>query len=129
DRASGAMRRLTVDLRLTLSIIAGLFMVPIVIGLGLRMNAMADVQELRDTNAALLVENGSYRAATGELTTQIQSLEGVIDDLGQRATLDPEEAKAIQRLPAVVKSHAVGGVSESNRAIADVISSLSPLSS
>ena len=31
------------------------------------------------------VENGSYRAATGELTAQIQSLEGVIDDLGARA--------------------------------------------
>ena len=31
------------------------------------------------------VENGNYRATTGELTTQIQSLEDVIDDLGARA--------------------------------------------
>src|SRR6185503_14907958 len=63
------------------------------------------------------------------LTGQIQSLEGVINDLGQRATLEPEQARAIQRLPAVVKSHAAGGVTEPNRAIAEVVSSLSPLSS
>ena len=36
------------------------------------------------TNAVLLVENGSYRVATGELTAQIQSLENVINDLGAR---------------------------------------------
>jgi murein DD-endopeptidase MepM/ murein hydrolase activator NlpD len=48
----------------------------------------------------------------------------VIEDLGARATLAPEQARAMQRLPAVVKSHAAGGSSEPNRAIADVVSSL-----
>ena len=42
---------------------------------------------------ALEVENASYRTATGELTSQIQSLEGVVDDLGSRATLDPAAAR------------------------------------
>src|SRR5205823_4568291 len=50
-----------------------------------------------------------YRAATGQLTAQIQSLEGVIDDLGTRAKLPPDEARAIQKLPAVVKNRAAGG--------------------
>ena len=62
------------------------------------------------------VENGSYRAATGELTTQIQSLEGVINDLGARATLDPAQARAMQKLPAVVKARAAGGTSDEHHA-------------
>ena len=70
----------------------------------------------------------NYRQATGA-SRAVQSLEGVINDLGQRSTLDPAQARAIQKLPAVVKSHAAGGVSESSRAISDVVSSLSPLSS
>jgi hypothetical protein len=47
----------------------------------------------------LQLENGSYRAATGELTSQIQSLETVINDLGVRAQLDPVQARAMQKLP------------------------------
>jgi len=55
------------------------------------------------------VENGSYRAATGELTAQIQSLETVINDLGARSQLDPVQARAMQKLPAVIKTRASGG--------------------
>ena len=69
-------------------------------------------------------ENDNYREATGELTGQIQSLEDVIDDLGERATLAPEQARAIQKLPAVVKAHAAGGITDPKRAISDVVSSL-----
>src|SRR5207249_2388374 len=102
---------------------------PVLMGLGAKWSALTEIAQLRSANSLLQVENGNYRQATGELTTQIQSLEGVIDDLGQRATLAPEQARAIQKLPAVVKSHAVGGVAEPNRAISEVVSSLSPLSS
>ena len=55
------------------------------------------------------MENASYKAATGELTTQIVSLQGVIDDLATRANLDPATAKAMQTLPTVVKARAMGG--------------------
>jgi len=55
------------------------------------------------------VENASYRSATGELTSQIASLQGAIDELGQRSALDPVSAHAVDRLPAIVKSRATGG--------------------
>ena len=130
DRSSGVVRRVTISLRPALIAVVTVLMVPILIGLGARWNGRVELDGVRAANARLQEENGSYRAATGALTTQIQSLEGVINDLGERATLDPAQARAMQKLPAVVKSHAVGGVaSEPNRQIAEVVSSLSPLSS
>ena len=109
DRSSGVVRRLTISLRpLFVGVVAVLSM-PILIGLGAKWSARAEVAELQASNSALLVENGSYRAATGQLTTQIQSLEGVIDELGTRANVDPAQARAMQKLPAVVKSRAAGG--------------------
>jgi murein DD-endopeptidase MepM/ murein hydrolase activator NlpD len=78
-------------------------------GLGARWKAQSDIQAIRASNAALQIENTSYRSATGELTSQIQTLEGVVDDLGERAKLDPAAARAIQKLPAAVKSRAMGG--------------------
>jgi murein DD-endopeptidase MepM/ murein hydrolase activator NlpD len=111
DRSNGVVRRLTISLRPLLATIAGIVSLPILIGLGAKWSARAEMAQLRSTNAALEVENGSYRAATGELTGQLQSLEGVINDLGARATLDPVQARAMQRLPAVVKSRASGGTS------------------
>jgi len=68
------------------------------------------------------VENGNFRASTGELTTQIQSLESVIEDLGARAALDPAQARAMQKLPAVVKARASGGGSSTNAAVSNFLS-------
>src|SRR6185295_4229829 len=59
---------------------------------------------------------------TGELTTQIQALEGVIDELGARSALDPAQARAMAKLPAVVKAKAAGGTAQANAAISNVIS-------
>ena len=109
DRSSGVVRRLTISLRPLLVGVVALLSMPILIGLGAKWSARAEVAELQASNSALLVENGSYRAATGQLTTQIQSLEGVIDELGTRANVDPAQARAMQKLPAVVKSRAAGG--------------------
>lgn len=129
DRSSGVVRRVGVSLRPAITVAVGILSIPVLMGLGAKWSARAEIGQLQSANSLLEVENGNYRQATGELTGQIQSLEGVINDLGQRATLDPEQARAIQKLPAVVKSHAVGGVTESNRAISEVVSSLSSLSS
>ena len=109
DRSSGVVRRATISLRPLLTTVAVALAIPILIGLGAKWSARTQVAQLQATNAALQVENGSYRAATGELTTQIQSLEDVITDLGTRAKLDPEQARAMQKLPAIVKSRAAGG--------------------
>ena len=130
DRSSGVVRRVGVSLRPAIALTLGILSVPVLMGLGAKWSARAEISQLASANSLLEVENGNYRQATGELTGQIQSLEGVINDLGERANLDPEQARAMQKLPAVVKSHAVGGVaSEPNRQIAEVVSSLSPLSS
>jgi murein DD-endopeptidase MepM/ murein hydrolase activator NlpD len=120
DRTSGVIRRLTINLRPSLALVAGVFMVPVLVGLGARWSATSEIDELKLAKAALEVENGSYRAATGELTGQIQSLENVISDLGARAQLDPAQARAMQRLPAIVKARAAGGALERNAAVSEV---------
>jgi murein DD-endopeptidase MepM/ murein hydrolase activator NlpD len=108
-------------LRPAVLIVVGAFMLPILIGLGARWSARTEIKEVLTANARLEEENGSYRAATGALTTQIQSLENVIDDLGSRATLDPAQARAMQKLPAVVKARAAGGAQTSSAAVAAVL--------
>jgi len=125
DRSSGALRRLTVNLRLTAIATAATLALPVLIGLGAKWSARTEIDQLRASNTLLQVENGSYRAATGELTAQIQSLETVINDLGARAQVDPVQARAMQKLPAVVKtaiakSQATGGSKVPASAVADI---------
>jgi murein DD-endopeptidase MepM/ murein hydrolase activator NlpD len=121
DRSSGVLRHVTVSLRLTALAVVSVMALPILIGLGAKWSARGELDQLRAANALLEVENGSYRTATGELTGQIQSLETVVNDLGARASLDPAAARAMQKLPAVVKNRAAGGVSvPPNSAIAEI---------
>jgi murein DD-endopeptidase MepM/ murein hydrolase activator NlpD len=124
DRSSGVVRRFTISLRATLSIVASVLMLPVLIGLGAKWSARTELTQLRGVKQVLEVENGNFRASTGELTTQIQSLETVIDDLGARASLDPEQARAMRQLPAVIKAKAAGGNAQANAAIANVVTSL-----
>jgi murein DD-endopeptidase MepM/ murein hydrolase activator NlpD len=109
DRSSGVLRQLTVNLRVVSAIVLTVIALPILIGLGAKWSARGEIDLLESSNSVLQVENGSYRAATGELTAQIQSLETVINDLGVRSQLDPAQARAMQKLPAVVKTRAAGG--------------------
>jgi murein DD-endopeptidase MepM/ murein hydrolase activator NlpD len=114
------MRQLTINLRSTVLGCFAVLALPVLMGLGAKWSARSEMDQLRAANTLLQVENGSYRAATGELTSQIQSLETVINDLGARAQLDPEQARAMEKLPAVVKARASGGASAANAAIADI---------
>jgi murein DD-endopeptidase MepM/ murein hydrolase activator NlpD len=109
DRASGVGRRFSVKLGWTLGTVGFLFALPVLVGLGLRWSAVAEMSALRSSTVALEMENVNYRAATGELTTQLSSLQGVIEELGSRSSLDPDVAKAMQKLPALIKSRAMGG--------------------
>ena len=121
DRSSGVVRRVTISLRPLLATVTSVLMLPILMGLGAKWSARAEMEQIRAVNTTLQEENGSYREATGTLTSQIQSLEGVINDLGARATLDPEQVRAMQKLPAVVKARAAGGSVNSNMAVADML--------
>ena len=122
DRRTGAVRRVTFSLGTVALAVCGTLSMPVLIGLGAKWSANIELHQLRAANAALTAENGNYRETTGELTTQIQSLEGVIDELGARSALDPAQARAMAKLPAVVKARAAGGTSQTNAALSNVLS-------
>jgi murein DD-endopeptidase MepM/ murein hydrolase activator NlpD len=122
DRSSGVVRRLTINLRVVALLIAAAVMLPVLIALGARWGDALERHQLQVMNNALQIENGNYRETTGELTTQIQSLENVIDELGSRSALDPAQAKAMSKLPAVIKARAAGGSLQASAAISNVIS-------
>jgi murein DD-endopeptidase MepM/ murein hydrolase activator NlpD len=122
DRNSGVVRRVTLSLRVMTGVVSFVLMMPVLIGLGAKWSGELEMHQLRVAKDALEAENSNYREATGQLTTQIQSLEGVIDELGARTKLDPAQAKAMQRLPAVVKARAAGGVAQANAAISSFLS-------
>lgn len=111
DRQTGAIRRLTVRLRPFAVSIFVMLALPVVIGFGLRLRALAEVDHLRTSNMSLEQQNSSYREATGALTAQIESLQSAINELGIRARLDPVSARAMEKLPSNVRNRAVGGTS------------------
>lgn len=116
DRQTGAVRRLTISLRPTIAAIGGVFALPVLIGLGARWSASATITELQSTNAALQVENASYRAATGELSDQIAALQTAVDQLGERTDVDPNLSRAMDKLPPNIQSRAMGGMPAASRA-------------
>ena len=122
DRSTGVLRRVTISLRVAMSVVIAVLMMPVLMGLGAKWSARHEISELRAMTTALQAENGNYRQATGELTSQIQSLENVIDELGARASLDPAQARAMQKLPAVVKAKAAGGNVSTSAAVTDFLS-------
>ena len=111
DRQTGSVRRFTIRLRPFALALGAVLAFPVLVGLGLRLSATTEVNHLRSSNATLTQENSSYRAATGALTAQIESLQSAISELGIRARLDPTSARAMEKLPAVVKNRAEGGTS------------------
>ena len=84
---------------------------PVLIGIGAAWKAKSDVAGLYANQQALEIENSSYRSATQELSGQIESLQSAIADLGARAALDPNVARTMDKLPALVKARAMGGTS------------------
>ena len=112
NRNSGSVRRLTVA-RLPL-VMAGMAVlgVPLLFllaGIGARQATRLELESLRSTNDSLKVENDSYREATGELTVQISSLQAALAQLSEQSQLDPATREAIQKLPALIRSRAMGG--------------------
>jgi murein DD-endopeptidase MepM/ murein hydrolase activator NlpD len=124
DRTSGVGRRATIHLGWALATVAFLFTVPVLVGLGIRWATLAEIASLRSAATTLSVENANYKDATGELATQVMSLQGVIEELSVRANLDPASARAMQKLPAVIKDRAMGGEQASARRSAMVAASL-----
>jgi murein DD-endopeptidase MepM/ murein hydrolase activator NlpD len=111
DESTGASRRFTLPVWPTLGVAIGALTLPMLMGLGARWGAGAELQQLRAANSSLEMANESYREATGSLASQIATLQSVVDDIGGRAAVDPSLARAMERLPAGVRSRAMGGAS------------------
>jgi|SRR5579862_3146400 len=109
NRKTGVVRRLTVVRRVAVLVTMGSLVVPVLMGLGARWSARTEIDSLRAANDTLREQNDSYRTATGELASQISSLQTAMTQLGEQNKLDPEIKAAIDRLPAVIKSRAMGG--------------------
>jgi murein DD-endopeptidase MepM/ murein hydrolase activator NlpD len=109
NRQTGTVRRLTVTRRPVVIVLGSILSIPILIGLGARWSARAEISELQAANAALHLENDSYRVATGELAQQISTLQGAMSELTDQAQLDPASRGAIDNLPSVMKARAMGG--------------------
>jgi murein DD-endopeptidase MepM/ murein hydrolase activator NlpD len=109
DRHSGVVRRFTIGLRPAIILVAMAIGLPMLIGLGAALKAHAEVGELYASAGHLEYELANYRATTETLTGQIQALQAAMDDLGASAALDPQLQMAMDKLPAIVKSRAMGG--------------------
>ncbi len=109
DRTTGGVRRFTVSVRTALALAAATGLGFAILLVGARNEVSVEVARLRVENASLRQENESFRAATGELTAQIASLQGVMAEIGEKSSLDEETLAAINKLPAMVRNRAMGG--------------------
>jgi murein DD-endopeptidase MepM/ murein hydrolase activator NlpD len=124
DRSSGVVRRATLSLRPVLISSGVILALPVLIGIGAAWKAKSDILDLRASHQALEAENASFRSATDELSTQVTSLEAAIQDLGAKSALDPNLARTMEKLPALVKARAMGGSTEADRTAQRTLSSL-----
>jgi len=109
NRKTGAVRRLTASRRVLGLVLTAVIATPLVVGMGSRGADEAQVDALRVANETLLQENQSYREATGELTSQISSLQTALTELGEQGQLDPSTKRALDKLPLSIRSQAAGG--------------------
>ena len=124
DRTTGVLRRVTISVR-PVAITAGVLVaLPILIGMGSAWKAKSDVSTLQASHQTLEIENANYRAATQALAEQTEALQSAISDIGARSALDPSVARSMDKLPAVVKSRAMGGGTEVSKAARRTLSSM-----
>ena len=108
-RTKDGVQRLSIPLLPVATVFVCAVSIPVLVGLGARWSAQATISELEAQNARLRTENASYREATGQLASQISSLQTAVDDIGARVTVDPAAQSAISRLPEGVRARAMGG--------------------
>ena len=110
NRKTGVVRRLTVSIRplVTMAVLA--VVVPLLMIAGASRKAAWQRATLEAELTTLRSENAVIKAATGTLTSQIGTLQGVVEHLSR---LDPSDAErtAMARLPRRVQQHALGGLS------------------
>jgi murein DD-endopeptidase MepM/ murein hydrolase activator NlpD len=124
DRTSGVVRRVTISLRPVLLAVFATLTMPILIGMGAAWKTKSDVAALHDLQATLELENANYRAATNALAGQIESLQTALSDMGAQAALDPNVARAMDKLPSLVKARAMGGGTDVHKSAQTTLSAM-----
>ena len=124
DRTSGVVRRVTLSVRPAAITGCALVALPILVGMGAAWKAKSEVAMLQASHQTLEIENANYRAATQALAEQTGALQSAITDIGARSALDPNVAKSMDKLPAVVKSRAMGGGTEVAKTARKTLSSM-----
>lgn len=124
DRKSGVVRRVTVSVRPAAITGCALLALPILIGMGAAWKAKSEVFALQSSHLTLEMENANYRAATQSLAEQTSALQSAITEIGSRSALDPQLARSMDKLPAVVKSRAMGGSTEVSKTARQTLSSM-----
>lgn len=117
-----ASHRLVIDLRALVLLIVLLAGSPIAVVVGASWGTRVFVADLLRENAALQMENASYRDATTELVTQVSTLQTAAEALGTRAAMDPDVTRAMDRLPASITNRAMGGGSSASDLAAPITS-------
>jgi murein DD-endopeptidase MepM/ murein hydrolase activator NlpD len=127
--SDGTAVRISVDPAVVIAAVLLLIGSPVLFVVGTSWGARQVIGDLLRQNAALRVENASYREATSQLVEQVASLHAAADDLGARARVDPAAARAMERLPSSVTSRAMGGggtVAEVTAPLTNMLSSTEP---
>jgi murein DD-endopeptidase MepM/ murein hydrolase activator NlpD len=109
DRTTGVVRRFTISLRPALAIAALALSLPVLVGLGARWSARAEIASLRASAVTLHAENDIFRGMTKELTDQVGAVQDAVTHLSEESKLDPASARALARLPTFVRAGAMGG--------------------
>jgi murein DD-endopeptidase MepM/ murein hydrolase activator NlpD len=127
----GAANPLRISIEIRVLLIGALFLVgsPMVFVVGTSWGARQVVADLLRQNHSLRMENVNYREATTELVAQVSSLQKAAEDLGARAAIDPEAARAMDRLPSSITNRAMGGgvtVANMTAPLSSVMSSAEP---
>jgi murein DD-endopeptidase MepM/ murein hydrolase activator NlpD len=110
NRRTGVVRRFTLSLRSLAVVALVVCTIPMLMALGAARKAAWQRAALEAELVALRDENGTMRAATGALTSQISSLQTVVEDLSQLSP-SADERTAMARLPRAVQQQALGGLS------------------
>jgi murein DD-endopeptidase MepM/ murein hydrolase activator NlpD len=109
DLSSGTSRAATAATRPVVVLACAALTMPLLAGLGAAWKGRQDVADLYASHQALEAENASYRSATADLSDQIASLQSAVGELTAQSAIDPKLARAMEKLPVLVRARAMGG--------------------
>ena len=125
DCSTGVVRSAPINVPATVCAVILATAFPILMGLGAKLSARAELEHLRTMHAMLEEENASYRSATTAFSEQIQSLASVISEVQTNGETSRGPASA-HRVAILERARAIGGTATGGPAlVSTVVPSLS----